>query len=108
MPFYQIALLVVGTVAACFAVAFWNKIREEVATWLRNNGLSHSALMDAWIKLDLIAGRVRCRIFGKTQKYGTQEISETTYDLNEIDDEDVQRELRARGYSEKNIMSQVY
>ena len=107
MPFDPISWWIIATIAASLFVAFWDDIRERVATWLRNKGLSNSLLMDAWIKLDLIAGRVRCRIFGKTRKYGLQEISEVTYTQDQIEDQEILAELRRRGYCEKNIMSQI-
>lgn len=109
MPFDPISWLIIGAVAAGFAVAFWDNIREKVSAWLRNRGLSHSALMDAWIKLDSVMGRIRCRIFVKTREHGVQETSETTYEsIDDIEDPDVQKALRANGYAEKNIMSHVH
>lgn len=84
---------------------FWRDIRDQVATWLRDQGLENSILMDAWIELDNLIAAVRSRIFVKVKPLGeTQMISEMTYNLDEIDDPDVVAELEARGHLTKDIM----
>lgn len=107
MALDPISWLIIGAIAAGFAVAFWDDIRDKVAAWLRQKDLSNSALMDAWVKLDLIAGQIRCQIFGKTKQYGTEKIAEATYSKDEIRDRDVISQLERIGHMERNIMSEI-
>lgn len=84
---------------------FWRDIRDQVSDWLREQGLENSMLMDAWIELDNLIAAVRSRIFVKVKPLGeTKRISETTYNLDEIDDPDLVAELEARGHLKKDIM----
>lgn len=52
-----------------------------------------SDLMDVWVKLDLMVGIVCFRIFVKIEKIGKIIILEIEYNMSEIDDEDVIKEL---------------
>jgi hypothetical protein len=104
MFFDPISLIIMGVLAASVAVAYWDNVREAVATWLRNKGLQKTALMDAWITLDLVVGRVRSRVFTKTRQHDTAQISEETVPLDQLD-EGMRAQLRQSGYAEKNIMS---
>ncbi len=106
MPF-DVIWWIIAAIIGGLTVAFWDDVRERVATWLREHGLSKSVLMDAWIKLDQIIGSIRCKIFTRTHQYGVQKISETSFELDEIKDADVLAELQRRGYVEINIMSQI-
>ncbi len=101
-----LAGLVATAVAAFYLARFWKDIREQVATWLREQKLEKSILIDAWIQLDKIIGAVKCRLFVKLKSTEeTKMISETTYTLDEIDDLDVLEELEERGYIDrKDIM----
>jgi hypothetical protein len=88
--------LVTLAVGAAVAGAFWPKIRESVAAWLRNNGLSESALMDAWLALDRIASSVRSRILVKTAQRGEVVIEERYLTQEEIDDPELREILGDR------------
>lgn len=99
-----VGMLVAAAVGTLIVMQLWDDIRETVAKWLRQQGLEKSALMDAWVKLDSIAGTVRSRIFAKTEKTGETIISETEYEMSEIDDEDVKKQLKERGYFDRDIM----
>jgi hypothetical protein len=101
-----LAGLVATAVAAFYVARFWKNIREQVATWLREQKLEKSILMDAWIQLDKLIGAVKCRLFVKLKSTEeTKMISEMTYQLDEIDDFDVLKKLEERGSIErKDIM----
>lgn len=102
------ALITIVVTTFVVAVIF-NWIRESVAQWLRINDLQESALMDAWIKLDKVVGKVRTKLFVKTYQTGTQQIKEEQFSLEQLkkEDADVYAELQRRGYAEKNIMSHI-
>ncbi len=106
MPFPILGWLIATALVAA-TVIFWDDIRDRVAEWLRNQGLSKSSLMDAWIKLDLFMGKVRCLIFGQTRQHGVQKFSETTYEMDQIQDADVRAELKRRGEAQRNVMNQI-
>ena len=91
-----VGMLVAAAVGTLIVVKLWDNIRETVAKWLRQQGLAKSDLMDAWVKLDSMVGTVRSRIFVKTEKTGKIIISETEYNMSEIDDEDVIKELEKK------------
>jgi len=101
-----IAVSIAVPVIMGFLIArFWRDIRDQVAAWLREQGWENSMLMDAWIQLDKLIGAVRSRIFVKVKPLGeTKMISETTYNLDEIDDPDVIAELEVRGHLTQDIM----
>ncbi|MCL2929962.1 MAG: hypothetical protein MGG37_18910 [Trichodesmium sp. MAG_R01] len=99
-----VGMLVAAAVGTLIVVKLWDNIRETVAKWLRQQGLAKSDLMDAWVKLDSMVGTVRSRIFVKTEKTGKTIISETEYNMSEIDDEDVIKELEKQGYYKRKIM----
>ena len=102
------ASVVVPVIMGFLIARFWKDIRDQVATWLREQGLENSMLMDAWIELDNLIAAVRSRIFVKVKPLGeTKIISETTYHLDEIDDSDVVAELEARGHIIKDIMKYI-
>lgn len=95
-------------VAVYLAGKFWDDISDRVAAWLRARGLAASALMDAWIQLDLSVRTVRTRIYGKQSNDIPTLITETTFNMSEIDDPDVLAELERRGCATRNIMSLVH
>ncbi|ETW94546.1 MAG: hypothetical protein ETSY1_34410 [Candidatus Entotheonella factor] len=103
---------IIGGIATALGLllvgVFWDDIRDQVASWLRHQGLAHSDLMNAWIRLDDIVGSIRCKIFVKTRQRGQEVISEKTYTMDEITDADVRAELERRGYSERNILDQIH
>lgn len=109
--------LAVGVIAlaagAYFAWKYRHEVREKVAEWLRVRGLEKSALMDALMICDTLAGviekNVLCKILVKTQKTGEQKVFEQTYTMDEIQkiDSDVYAELAKRGHARKSILEQV-
>lgn len=107
-----VAAIVAGG-ALYFAWRFRHRIREQVAAWLRAQGLQESALMDVLMDCDGLAGSVEkgilCKIFVKTKQTGEQKISEQTYTLEEISkiDPDVSAELEKRGQVRKSILKEV-
>jgi hypothetical protein len=104
MFFDPISLLIMGILAVSVTVAYWDDIRETVAAWLRSKGLQQSALMSAWIKLDVAVGGIRSRLFTKTRQHGATQVSETIVSPDQLDDE-MRAQLQRLGYAEKNIMS---
>jgi len=101
---FYAALAALGLGAAVTALVFWDDIRDRLAGWLRQKGLHKSALMDALVRLDDIAGRVRCRLFATARRTGTVRIDETVYDVNQIDDPEVLAELRKRGHAQRSVL----
>ena len=102
---FVLALLGIGVAAA--ALAIWDQIRDKLAAWLRKVGLQKTALMDAVVALDAIAGKIRCRLFATTRRTGKVKIDETTYRMNQIGDAKVLAELRKRGHVEQNVLNLV-
>ena len=100
-----LALLGLGAVAA--ALVIWDQVRDKLAAWLRKMGLHKSALMDAVVCFDAIAGKVRSRLFAITHQTGEVQIDETTYRMDQIDDPKVLAELRKRGYAERSVLNLV-
>lgn len=96
---WLIALLAGGAAVATVAtVAFWDRIREAVTSWLHRNSLARSVLMDAWVWLDRMISGVRARIFVKRRHHERAAcVEEMSLPMSEIDDEDVLYELRRRG-----------
>lgn len=113
----QLFGLAVGVIAlaggAYFAWKYRHEVREKVAEWLRIRGLEKSALMDALMICDTLAGvvekKILCKIFVKTQKTGEQKVFEQTYTMDEIQkiDSDVYAELEKRGHARKSILKQI-
>jgi hypothetical protein len=93
-------------VGASVVVHFWDTIRDYVAGWLRNNGLSRSALMDAWILLDQVVSGIRCRLYAK-RTTGRVESTETVFDVESIDDQEVLNELKRRGMVKRQVLEYV-
>jgi hypothetical protein len=100
-----LALFGIGAVAA--ALAIWDVVREKLASWLRKMGLHKSALMDAVIYFDTIAGKVRARLLATTHKTGKVKIDETTYRMDQINDAKVLAELKKRGCAERTVLNLV-
>ncbi|MDY0061421.1 MAG: hypothetical protein RBU45_16550 [Myxococcota bacterium] len=48
--------------------AYWDRIRETVAAWLREHGLARSHLMKAWVELDRLVSKVRSRLYVQTHE----------------------------------------
>jgi hypothetical protein len=98
-----IAAVVIG--AAVTAFVFWDDIRDRLAGWLRGMDWHKSVLMDALVRLDIIAGKVRCRLFATVRQTNTvHQIDEKLYDLEQVDDHDVRAELRRRGLVERSVL----
>jgi NADH:ubiquinone oxidoreductase subunit 5 (subunit L)/multisubunit Na+/H+ antiporter MnhA subunit len=104
---FWIILVLLGLGAAAAALAIWDQVRDKLAAWLRSMGLHNSALMDAVVYFDTIAGKVRSRLFATTHQTGKVMIDETTYRMDQIDDSKVLAELRARGYAERSVLDLV-
>jgi predicted TIM-barrel enzyme len=99
--------------SAYIAWRYRHQVRETVASWLRTHGLEKSALMDALMVCDTVIGtiekRVICKILVTTQKTGEQQISETTYSMEEFqkNQPDLYATLEKTGHAYKNILKQV-
>src|ERR1700686_3739097 len=102
-----VILALFGIVVAAAALAIWDQVRDKLAAWLRQIGLHKSALMDAVVCFDTIAGKVRSRLFATTHQTGKVKIDETTYRMDQIDDPQVLAELRKRGYAERSVVNLV-
>jgi hypothetical protein len=100
-----LALFGIGAVAA--ALAIWDQVRDKLAAWLRKMGLHKSALMDAVVYFDTVAGKIRSRLFATTHKTGEVKIDETTYRMDQINDAKVLAELKKRGHAERSIINLV-
>jgi hypothetical protein len=98
-----LALLGIGVAAAAFAL--WDRVRDLLAQWLREMGWHKSVLMDALIRFDLVAGKVRARLFATTRQTGKVKIDETVYRLDQIDDAEVLAELRDRGLARRDVLN---
>ncbi|ATB32110.1 hypothetical protein [Melittangium boletus] len=100
-------LWIVGAVVGVgLVVHFWDKIRDTVASWLRQLGLDQSRLMDAWILLDRVVSGVRCRIYAKTTQ-GQINVKETSLSMDEIDDQEVLDQLKRRATVKRDVMEYV-
>lgn len=100
-------LAVLGSGVAVAAIVFWDDIRDRLAGWLRRMGWQKSALMDALVRLDRLAGQVRCRLLATTRAAATHQIDETHYDMDQIDDAEVKAELLRRGLAERSVLHLV-
>lgn len=91
--------------AVVLALVFWEWVVEAITDWLHDHDLQKSALMDAWIHLERVGTRVRTRIFTK-KKHSARavRIEERTVSMDEIDDEDVRRELERRRQCKRHVM----
>ncbi|HZZ85375.1 MAG TPA: hypothetical protein VFE30_12615 [Anaeromyxobacteraceae bacterium] len=89
----------------------WDEVRDSVATWLRDNGLEKSALLEAWVLFErgVAAGRrVVSRLFVRTRKTGVVHVQETTYDdPSRIEDPEVRAELARRRQVRRDVMHLV-
>jgi hypothetical protein len=80
-----IAGIVAAVVGAGAAVTFWDSIRTVITGWLHRHGLDRSALMEAVIRFDKLAVKVRRRITVRTSR-GVEIISEEQLSIDQIDD----------------------
>ncbi len=113
----QLFGLALGAVAlagsAYFAWKYRHQVREKVKDWLHARGLEQSALMDALMVCDTLAGAIErnviCKIFVRTQTTGEQKVFEQSYTMDEIRkiDPDVYAELEKRGHGSRSILKQI-
>ncbi|GAA1777547.1 hypothetical protein [Luedemannella helvata] len=100
--------LVVAAIAAAVGagavVAFWPTIVNKLQAWLRENNLTKSALAEAVVRLDRMAGHVRRILRVRTRAYGVQKISEEQLSLDDIDDPQLRAELERTGNAERDVL----
>jgi len=98
----------VVAIAGAAATTLSSTVRLRVSHWLREHGLNHSALMDAWILLDGTAGRIRGRLRLRTATYGTTVLTlERDFTWDEIDDPVLLAAVRSAGHAETLILDQL-
>ncbi|MEM9924824.1 MAG: hypothetical protein AAF915_13895 [Cyanobacteria bacterium P01_D01_bin.50] len=95
-----------------FALKYRHKIREEVAKWLRDRGLEKSALTEALLVFDTVAGSpgvIRRKLFVTTQETGEQKLSEENFTMDEFKKlyPDMAAEVERRGHASKNILEDI-
>jgi hypothetical protein len=107
MIWYLVAAAV-AAVGAALTVSLWHDISDRVASWLRDQGLEKSSLMDAWVLLDKTVSGVRAKLRLVTRQHGSHEVVlERTYRLDQIDDPDVRALLASRSMAQFNVLDLV-
>ena len=101
------ALAAVGAaIGTAVVVSMWNDIRDELAGWLRRNGLQRSAVMSALVRLDRSVSGIRAALMIRSRSLGEQQVVLTrSYALADIDDAVVRAELQRRGTATMNVMT---
>lgn len=98
----------VSAVGAALAISLWHDISDRIASWLRDQGLEKSSLMDAWVLLDNHISGVRAKLRLVTAQHGIHEVVlERTYRLDQIDDPEVRALLAARSMAQVNVLDLV-
>jgi len=99
----SIVAIIVGSLTTA-VILNWDEIREEVNNWLHEQGLNNTVLMDAWVEISLQVDAVVKKVKVQTAITGVHTVSESTYNLDEIVEEDVKAALQRNGYYRKDIM----
>jgi len=99
---------VAGTI---YLITNWPEISDKIASWLRQNNLSKSALMSALVICDRTVSGVSRRIVVETTRHtGKQTIEEKTLSMEEIRRElpsDVYRKLQETDHVELDVMKTI-
>lgn len=100
-----VSVFAVTTVVTGFVL--WDDIRDRLASWLRSMGWHKSVLMEALVRLDILARKVRCRLVVTTRQAAATQIGETRYSMDQITDPEVRAELHRRGFAERSVLHLV-
>jgi hypothetical protein len=101
-------IAIAAAVGAAIGVSLSTAIQRAVATWLRENGLDKSVLMDAVVALERAGNRVKARVRVQARNHGTKVITmEKTHSIDDIADPQVRAELQRRGHAEQNVLALV-
>lgn len=104
----NLAWWLAGLVAGALVVTYWDELSDAVAGWLREHGLENGALMEAWIRLDSLATRIRARIFVRTRQHGRVQVQETTLTPEQVEELGLSSPLRRHGHVEASILEHIH